>query len=412
MSHAPDLMARSRQGSERRAIHTIGLGQVISWGTTYYVLGVLAEPMGALRGWSNAMVLGGLTVGLLVAAATSQAIGAWIDRNGARGPMALGALLAAGGLAALAVVPVWVAYLAVWAFLGVAMRLTLYDAAFAAVVQANPSQGKRAIAYVSLWGGFASSVFWPAGHVLSAQVGWQATLLVFAVLNACVCAPLYWFGTPPIAAPSAAAAGKSDAKSAPASPSQGLAGPLRRVALLVFGGAMGVYAFIMGAAAVQLIQIVTATGIALETAVTATAFVGIAQVGARFLQTFLGQRLPMDWQARIPIWTLPLAFVVLIAAPSSLVTAILFAVLFGGAKGLFTILRGTLPLELFGSEGYARVLGALAVPFLISAAIAPFAVGLLDDTAGPDAVLIAMTVAAFVTLGGIETLLRLVARSR
>lgn len=411
VSHATELIARSGQGSARRAVHTLGLGQVISWGTVYYVLGVLAEPIGAHRGWSNAMVLGGLTVGLLVAAATSHAVGARIDRNGAREPMAVGAILAAGGLAALAIVPVWGAYLAVWALLGLAMRLTLYDAAFAAVVQANPTEGKRAIAYVSLWGGFASSVFWPAGHFLSAQIGWQATLLVFAGLNAFVCAPLYWFGTPVSADPTGTKDG-SGAKSNPAAPTQGLAGPLRHLALVVFGGAMGVYAFIMGAAAVQLIQIVTATGIALEAAVTATAFVGIAQVGARFLQTFLGQRLPMEWQARLPIWTLPLAFVVLMVAPSAFATAVVFAVLFGGAKGLFTILRGTLPLELFGSEGYARVLGGLAVPFLISAAIAPFAVGLLDDAAGSDAVLTAMTLAAFVTLGGIEALLRLVALRR
>ena len=175
---------------------------------------------------------------------------------------------------------------------------------------------------------------------------------------------------------------------------------------------MGIYAFVMGAAAVQFIRIVTATGIAPEDAVTATAFVGIAQVGARFLQTFLGQRLTISWQARIPILTLPLAFAVLMAAPSTLATAVLFAVLFGGAKGLFTNLRGTLPLSLFGADSYARMLGALAVPLLISAAIAPFAVGLLDDAAGPNAVLTVMTIAAFTTQGGIETLLRLVAVDR
>ena len=52
------------------------------------------------------------------------------------------------------------AYLAVWAFLGVGMRLCLYDAAFAALVQVVPSRGRLAISYLTLFGAFASTVFW------------------------------------------------------------------------------------------------------------------------------------------------------------------------------------------------------------------------------------------------------------
>ena len=86
------------------------------------------------------------------------------------------------------------AYLAVWAFLGLAMRMTLYDAAFAALVQVTPSRGRRAISYLTLFGGLASTVFWPIGHELNADLRLAHHLLIFAAINLLVCLPLHWFG--------------------------------------------------------------------------------------------------------------------------------------------------------------------------------------------------------------------------
>ena len=97
--------------------------------------------------------------------------------------MAIGSIVMAVGLVLLSLVTDPYAYLAVWALLGVAMRLSLYDAAFAALVQVTPSRGRRAISYLTLFGGFASSIFWPIGHALNGAVGWRQTLLIFAAIN-------------------------------------------------------------------------------------------------------------------------------------------------------------------------------------------------------------------------------------
>src|SRR6185369_16778543 len=86
------------------------------------------------------------------------------------------------------------AYLIVWAFVGIGMRLCLYDAAFAALVQVAPSRGRTAISYLTLFGAFASSVFWIVGHALEARLGWRQTLVAFAVINLAVCLPLHWWG--------------------------------------------------------------------------------------------------------------------------------------------------------------------------------------------------------------------------
>jgi hypothetical protein len=42
-------------------------------------------------------------------------------------------------------------------------------------------------------------------------------------------------------------------------------------------------------------------------------------------------------------------------------------------NGVVTIIRGTVPAELFGRAGYGRTLGMLAAPALFARAIAPLA---------------------------------------
>ena len=136
----------------------------------------------------------GFTVALLVMGIVSNAVGRAIDRHGARAVMTLGTVLVSAGLFALAHVRSEAAYLVVWAFLGLGMRLCLYDAAFAALVQVAPSRGRKAISYLTLFGAFASSVFWVVGHALEEQVGWRQTLVLFALINLVVCLPLHWLG--------------------------------------------------------------------------------------------------------------------------------------------------------------------------------------------------------------------------
>src|SRR5688500_13547363 len=109
------------------AIVSLGFTQIVSWGTALYALGVLGKPIAADTGWSQSLVFGGLTVGLLVSGAGSAPVGHLRDRHGGRLAMSIGSVLVTIGLALLAIGRAPCGYLAVWAFLGLAMRLTLYD---------------------------------------------------------------------------------------------------------------------------------------------------------------------------------------------------------------------------------------------------------------------------------------------
>jgi predicted MFS family arabinose efflux permease len=54
----------------------------------------------------------------------------------------------------------------------------------------TPSRGRRAISYLTLFGGFASSVFWPVAHLLNDVYGWRTTHVIFAAINLLVRASL------------------------------------------------------------------------------------------------------------------------------------------------------------------------------------------------------------------------------
>src|SRR5262245_38298594 len=124
-----------------RAVLTLGITQITAWGTSYYCLGVLAGPISQDTGWSRGFVFLGFTVALLAMGVVSSAGGRAIDRYGGRAVMTLGTVLISAGLYALAHVRSEAAYLAVGAFLGLGMRLSLYDAAFAAVGKGGASGG-------------------------------------------------------------------------------------------------------------------------------------------------------------------------------------------------------------------------------------------------------------------------------
>jgi MFS family permease len=54
-------------------------------------------------------------------------------------------------------------------------------------------------------------------------------------------------------------------------------------------------------------------------------------------------------------------------------TVVLFAVLYGASNGVMTIVRGTVPTEIWGREGYGGLTGLMATPVLLARAAGPFA---------------------------------------
>ncbi len=352
------------------AVCTIGIVQIIVWGTSFYSLGVLAHPIIAETGWSNTLVFAGLTIGLLASSAISTLAGGLIDRAGARLVMTLGSVLLAVTLALVAISPTVWWYLAAWVAVGIAMRLTLYDAAFAAMVQVSPEGGRRAIAFLTLFGGFASTVFWLIGHQLVTAFDWRTTYWIFAALNLFLAAPLCYVGLarrePPDtqSQPTSAATGQQPVR-------EPLEGRARTIAMALFCLVMSGNALIFGVGAVHLVGLIEASGVALALAVSIASLKGAAQVAGRVWEIIWGRNLDPVNLGRIAIALLPFAFVVLLWAGADWLTAAAFTLIFGASNGLVTIVRGAVPLALFSAEGYGKVLGIIATPVLLFNALAP-----------------------------------------
>lgn len=392
-----------------RAIVALGIVQIISWGTTIYALAVLGAPISSDTGWSRSTVFAGMTLGLLASGAVSTRIGREIDARGARPVMAAGGLLAAVMLLALSQASNELVYLALWPGLGIAMRMVLYDAAFAALVQVAPADGRRSIGMLTLFGGFASTVFWPIGHALAVWLGWRGALAVFAGLHLFVCVPLVVFGlagtrgggrTDP-AASHGAAETEGEVAMLPAAHDV-LDGKERRIAAWLFTVVMSANAFVFGALSAHLVAIIEHAGVAAATAVGLASLKGIAQVAGRAWEIFLARGLSSIGVGRLAVALLPAAFLALMLAGARLELAVAFTLLLGVSNGLVTIVKGAVPLALFGAHGYGTLLGLLATPQLLASALAPMAFAAIVDVAGYDAGVMVLLAVSLLSLAAME----------
>ena len=179
-----------------RAVPVLGVTQILSWGTIFYTPVLIVPLIAAERGWSISFAMGGFSVGLLAAGLSAPYVGRSIDRFGGHVVMTIGSLIGALGLVLIGHAANRVSYLAVWMVLGVAMAANLYDSAFATLGRIFGVGARSPITALTLAGGFASTVSWPATHFLLEAVGWRGTYLVYAALLAFISAPLHALALP------------------------------------------------------------------------------------------------------------------------------------------------------------------------------------------------------------------------
>lgn len=370
-------------------IGALGIGQVLVWGSTYYLPAVLAKPTTQATGWPLAWVIGGLSLGLLVSGLISPKVGDLIERHGGRPVLMGSAVLTAAGLLGLAAAPNLAAYVAAWLVLGVAMGAGLYDPAFATLGRLYGHDARSAITSLTLIAGFASTVCWPLSALLLQHFGWRGACLAYAILQLAVVLPVYGFGLPREARlehvrlrPDAAAT---------------VSRPPRFP--LVFGLValtQTLASIIAAVVSVHLLTVLQQRGVPLDTAVALGAIVGPCQVGARLLDLMFGRRIH-------PVWETLIASVFVVVGLGLLMQGYgavwIGLVLYGGGIGLRSIVRGTLPLALFGSGGYASLMGRLAFPMLAAQAAAPSAGAILLQRSGAGGLLAALFWLAVATLG-------------
>lgn len=350
-------------------IAALGVAQIVSWGTLFYTIAVLGAPMRAELGVGATLLFGAFSAGLFVSGAASPWVGRAIDRGFAREVLAAGSCAGALALAALALAQGPVTVCAGWLLAGVAMALCLYDPAFAALHHISGTRYRRAVTALTLFGGFASTVFWPASQWLSDAAGWRATFAVYAVLHIVLCLPLHLVAVPR-GARHVEAAPPPDVEAAPH-----VTAAAKRTFLWLATALAGA-AFIASAVSAHLIGLMTTAGITAGDAVLIGALIGPMQVAGRVVEFSHGRRLRARTVGTLAFVLMALACALLTQMHGVKAAAIGFAALYGIGNGVMTIVRGTVPAELFGRREFGTLLGRLAQPQLIARAVAPVALTL------------------------------------
>jgi MFS family permease len=352
----------------------LSLGQLISWGLVYYTFPLFVGPMGQELGWSRSGMFGALSAGLMVAGLCSIPVGAWIDRGHGRKLMTSGSLLAAVLLLCWPRIDSLPLFYALWLGLGACQAVLLYEPAFAIITRVYGPRYRQAILLMTFVGGLASTFGIPFTQFLIERVGWRASLEVLAAINAAV-AVIHWLFIPgPREKPVPIAETRPSADGAPKkSP---LAAAVRVPAFWGLVVAFAGYGLAFSAMSFHLIPLLDDRGVPVGVVMAIIALIGPMQVVGRVL-LMVGQRHITTIQLGAGIYfAFPISMAMLALGISDVYGLILFAIIYGVANGLITILRGMAVPEFIGPEGYGVVSGALTMPTNMMRAAGPIVASL------------------------------------
>ena len=374
-----------------RWVGWLSLGQLISWGSIYYLFALIMLPIEEEMGLSRAQSSLAFSLALLVEGLLAYPVGRWLDRGHERLVMTAGSVLLGLCLVAHSFVTTQAGFYAVWCCIGVGMAATLYNPAFAVVTRRFPRDFRRAIITLTFLGGLASTVFLPATAWLISAGGWRQALLVLAALHLLLVAPLHFVLLKNAPRGHAHGAPEPNAeahlKSANVKPlhQPSLSHHLTSAPFLLLGLFVILTMAVTAALPTHIISMLRELGLAEAWAIAIPASLGLVQVLGRLLLYFFEHRFDVHTSNRLIPWLLPLGLVALLTVPMlgswhdrlALPLLFFFVLLWGLGVGMLTIVKGTAMAQYVSREHVASLNGALGVPLALARASAPLGLGLL-----------------------------------
>lgn len=344
---------------DRLVVPILGLGQVVAFASSYYLLGVLADPMAAAFTVPPASVFTALSAAFLISAVLTPLAGRWTEWHGGQLVLAGSNVAFAAALGLMAAAPTPQALWLGVAALGFGMGVGLYGTAFSVVVGLRGAEARPGITAVSLIGALGGGIGWPISRWAAETWDWRAACLLWAVAHLAVCLPLALALLP--------RAPKVDLK--PDLPLTPIVWDRRMIQLAVlFAGAWTV-ATAMGA---HLPRLLADLGLSAGTAAWAAGLMAACAVAARLFDLIVLRRSHPVLVARIGTVCHPLG------AAGATLFAPLVAIGQGLGNGLLSVASGVLPLHVFGPDRYAVRQAMILTParYLQAAAPAAFALAL------------------------------------
>ncbi|MGK3127001.1 MFS transporter [Candidatus Pantoea formicae] len=355
------------------AIVTLGLVQILSWGGSFYLMAVMANPIVAETGWSQQWVYGALSLGILVSGLLAPLSGRLISRSYGRALLASSGAVMALGLIIMGFSHHLLLFLFAWLIIGIGMAMGLYDSLFATLGTLYGGQARGAITGITLISGFCTSLVWPGTALLIHWLDWRGACFAIAGLLCLAVLPAYLYALPAPRSPIVKPVVKKGQGHDELAPS------LFWLLCSIFTLA----SVIMTAISVQLISLLQASGHSLTAALAISAILGPCQVGSRIVDIAFKRGHPI-WTTFFSVGLVAIGLLLLTLYPQF---ALVSMVLYGAGNGLRAIVRGTLPLVMVKPEAYAIVVGRMARPALIGQALTPLVGGYVFQQLGANATL-------------------------
>ncbi|MEU4539569.1 MFS transporter [Streptosporangium sp. NPDC023825] len=367
--------------------------QTTGYGVLYYAFSVFLTPMAADLRAGATQTAAALTGSILVAALCAPLVGRLLDARGGRGLMTTGSVIGTLAVLAWSRVENLPQLYAVFAAIGVACAMVLYESAFAVIVSwfdgPGPGHdGGRANALLALTvvAGFASTIFLPLTGLLVDSYGWRTALVVLAVIYGVAAIPLH-----ALVVRRPARAGRRPATTRERAEIVRAATRRRPFWLLVVaftanGGAVAVMA-------VLLITYLIHLGHPPVLAATLAGLLGVLSVTGRLLTTGLQRRLPAALIAAAIFALQGVAAALLPLAGRTVPGAIGCVLGVGLGFGIASITLPHLLLQRYGTSAYASLSGRVAAFSVADKALAPLGAVALAQAVGYGWVMAAVAVA-------------------
>jgi len=364
-----------------RAIVLLAIGQCLIWASLFYIFPALLLRWEQELNWSRIELTAGITLAVFLSGLAAPIAGRLIDAG--RGPETMAGSTILGGAAIFCLsgmTAVW-QYYCVCAIAGIAMAGCLYVPCFALVTRTRGSNAKRAIIFITLVGGFASAISFPLAHLVSEAFGWRAAVMSAAAIAILLAAPINWFG---------ARAEESSGLPDSSTPAVGQVNNRRFIAnpafwLLALGFTM--IAVLHGTVLHHLLPLLHERGVADNNAILVAAFLGPMHVAGRLLM-MATERYSSNYNVTLTAFAiLGVSIFMLLSAGNSLVLLAAFVVMFGCAYGTVSIIRPLTARDVLGNENFGAKSGALAMPYQMGSAAAPYLGSLVWSIGSYDLVL-------------------------
>jgi predicted MFS family arabinose efflux permease len=360
-------------------VWTLAVTETVSWGILFYAFAVFLVPMQRELGWSTPAITGAYSLALLVAMVVSPPFGRWLDRAGPRVPMTIGSVLGTVLLVVWSRVESLPAFYLLWAGIGMAMTLTLYEPAFAVATTWFVRGRSRAMLALTTVAGLASTIFLPLAGWLTERLGWREALLALAVILGVTTIPAHALvlrRRPEDLGLLPDGAQPEPDRPLPTPEGAPLSRALRDPAYwwLIVAFFLGTVASV--AIGLYLIPVLLERGESLARATLITGLIGAAQVGGRIVVTALDRRAP-EAAMGAAVFALQAIALAVILVSSGLAVTLLAVILLGAGRGGITLMRATLVADRYGRANFAAISGIPASAQMAARAVAPIGAGVL-----------------------------------